>query len=369
MTNTMIIYALIILSVLFLLSFFFFYLKIKKLTDYRTLNLGRLWISQVISLLFFTNLLLIIAVVYQLEIHKSVFSYIGIVFLFLEMLVVSLASILIGFFFPLAIIVLIIKMWRRESKSFANFLLPILLLLFWTVDLLYIYVGKLPEPWVGLQIISYIYPLLAIYLAWQFCVFFISSWIYGRKMRRVESNTFVVLGSGLINGQQVGVLLGNRIRAAVNAARVNDKAIIIFSGGQGSDEKISEAEAMQKYAVEELNFPIKRTLIEPQSRSTYENLIFSSEVIDKNRLDKDFIFFTSDYHVFRTALFAKSLNLHANGGIGGKTAMYYRVSAFIREFIAVLNMQRKKHVLWIVGIGAAIILLATIAELLYYFNT
>ncbi len=135
----------------------------------------------------------------------------------------------------------------------------------------------------------------------------------------------------------MGKLLGNRILAAVKAVRDNE-TILVFSGGQGPDEKVSEARAMQRYAVEVLGFPIERTMLEDQSRTTYENLFFSSQLIREK-----FLFFTSDYHVFRAALFAAMLKLEAQGGKGGKTAMYYRVPAFIREFIAVLNYEKKKH--------------------------
>ncbi|MDU0399168.1 hypothetical protein KF146HA_02670 [Lactococcus lactis] len=51
----------------------------------------------------------------------------------------------------------------------------------------------------------------------------------------------------------MGKLLGNRILAAVKAVRDNE-TILVFSGGQGPDEKVSEARAMQRYAVEVLGF-------------------------------------------------------------------------------------------------------------------
>lgn len=69
--------------------------------------------------------------------------------------------------------------------------------------------------------------------------------------------------------------------AAVKAVRDNE-TILVFSGGQGPDEKVSEARAMQRYAVEVLGFPIERTMLEDQSRTTYENLFFSSQLIREN---------------------------------------------------------------------------------------
>lgn len=363
----MIIYLFVFFSLLFLASSIFFHYKIKTMEDLRTLKLGRMGIGHLASLLFLLNSLIAIAVIYQVGIHGTVFTQIGVMTLFVEALIFAGVSMLLGFVLPLAIVVLTLKMWRRESKSIANLILPILMLLFLLIDWVYIYVRDLSDQWTWLKILSFAYPILSIYLAWQFFVFFLSSWIYGRRMRKTQADTFVVLGAGLVEGERVGVLLGNRIKAAVSAAESNEKVIIIFSGGQGADEKISEAAAMQKYGVEELNFPADRTLIESQSRTTYENLVYSSELIKEKGLSNNFIFFTSDYHVFRAALFARSLNLQVNSGRGGKTAMYYRVPAFIREFIAVLNTQKKKHIFWVGLIVACLVILALIAGLIVLF--
>ena len=43
---------------------------------------------------------------------------------------------------------------------------------------------------------------------------------------------------------------------------------------------------------------------------------------------------TSDYLVFRTAMYARAVGFNADG-LGSKTAGYYFPTAFIREFIAI----------------------------------
>ena len=160
----------------------------------------------------------------------------------------------------------------------------------------------------------------------------------------------------MIDGSRVGNLLANRIKAAV--AEANDETILVLSGGKGSDERLTEAAAMQKYAVEELGFPVERTLLEDKSTTTYENLVNSSKMIN----DK-FLIFTSDFHVFRTVLFAAELGLDAQGGTGGKTALYYRVPAFLREFIAVMNNQRKKYIITVSIIVIFFVVLALLSLL------
>ncbi|MCL2112908.1 MAG: YdcF family protein [Streptococcaceae bacterium] len=354
-------FGLFIIGVILTLFFgsitFVFWWKIKRLKDLRTLRLGRLSFFYIIFLWITLNGVLGSFIVFS-EQRNSI----GIVLLLIEAVLFAIAPLVLGFVIPIAIVVLTIKMWRRESKSVSNLLLPIVVLFFIGIDFLYLSVGKLPESWLWLQILSYVYPILSIYLAWQFGIFFLSSWVYGRRVRKMTAPYYVVLGAGLIQGEHVGKLLGNRIRAAVDAVR-DEQTILVFSGGQGPDEKISEAQAMQKYAVETLGFPFERTLLENQSRTTYENLVFS----DKLLKDK-FLFFTSDYHVFRAALFAAQIGLEAQGGRGGKTAMYYRVPAFIREFIAVLNSEKKKHMIWVAVIVGSFIIFAIFAVFIQHYN-
>ncbi len=355
----------LILTAIFAGLTFLFWWKIRKLKDLRTLRLGRLSFFYLICLWITLNGILGSVIVWSPH-HNGI----GLLLLVGEITVLGLGPVLIGLIVPIAIVILTIKMWRRESKSVGNLLLPIIVLFFALIDWLYLSVGRLSLDWVWLHVLSYVFPVLSIYLAWQFGIFFLSSWVYGRRVRKLSAVYFVVLGSGLVAGERVGVLLGNRIRAAVRVAK--EDTILIFSGGQGPDEKISEAAAMQKFAVEELGFPIERTLTEEKSRTTYENLVFSDKLIDKQDLTEPsnhkFMFFTSDYHVFRAALFAARLKLTAQGGRGGKTAMYYRVPAFIREFIAVMNSERKKHIIWVGLIVGIFIIWAIVAELIYLKN-
>jgi uncharacterized SAM-binding protein YcdF (DUF218 family) len=48
---------------------------------------------------------------------------------------------------------------------------------------------------------------------------------------------------------------------------------------------------------------------------------------------------TSNYHVLRAVILARSLGLNAQG-IGSPTALYYLPAAFIREYIAVIFRYR-----------------------------
>lgn len=85
------------------------------------------------------------------------------------------------------------------------------------------------------------------------------------------------------------------------------KVKIIVSGGQGSGEQISEALAMYKYLVAH-GIDRDRIIQEDKSRSTYENIKNSFEII-KNKGDKlqNIAVLTSNFHVFRAVKLAQKV--------------------------------------------------------------
>ena len=346
--------AFVTLTLFFLALTAFFAIWRHRLTELRSLRLGRLTILLWLSFFLMLNCLIAALITVHGVDGRSTEVMIGLAALTIELIASVGVGLLIGTILPIAILVLTIQMWRREAKSVANLLLPILMLLFFLIDWTYVAVAGLPQNyWAWLHVLSLAYPILALYLAWQFFVFYISSRAYGRRMKKLSADVFVVLGAGLIDGQRVGPLLANRIKAAVSVS--TDKTEFIMSGGKGDDEHLAEAVAMKNYAVDALGISADRIRVEDASRTTYENLVNTAKML----ADKKFLFFTSDFHVFRAALFAASLGLDAQGGRGGKTALYYRVPAFIREFIAVMNSERKKHMM-IVGVIIALLALTAI---------
>jgi len=174
---------------------------------------------------------------------------------------------------------------------------------------------------------------------------------YSRLDRVGEADVVVVLGAGL-NGNQVTPLLASRLDrgieeldACVDAGR---DATIVVSGGQGVDEVVSEAEAMQAYLVSQ-NVDAHRILVEDQSTTTAENLQFTvallrTEGITWHRM----AVVTSNFHVLRAASITESMGLPA-AAVGSPTAPYYVPTAFLREFAATVVHFRRGTLVTIVG--------------------
>ena len=100
-------------------------------------------------------------------------------------------------------------------------------------------------------------------------------------------------------------------------------------GGQGSDEPIAEAEAMRRYLLEQ-GIPTERIEVEDRSRNTYQNMSYSRAIIERDRRDARVVYATTNYHVFRSGVWANLAGLPAEG-MGSRTKWWYWPNAFMRE--------------------------------------
>ena len=156
---------------------------------------------------------------------------------------------------------------------------------------------------------------------------------------RMNFNYIIIHGCGLAGGERMTKLLSNRVDRAIRIYRkCRVKPIIIPSGGQGEDEKLSEAQAMKSYLLGN-GIPPEHIVMEDRSTTTRENLIFSKQIIDSLPGKKKIALVSSNYHIYRCLCLARELGMKCTG-IGADVAWYYWPSALIREFIAVFLTKR-----------------------------
>lgn len=258
------------------------------------------------------------------------------ILLILGFVVTPFVIFLSGFFLIYNGIVLL----GREGKSKANFLslgMGISILAFFAM--LYFrllnYDGLFyNNVWLNLLYILFFFSYFLFVFA--FVSFMLYSFLYLFIPKRKHYDFIIIHGAGLLNGETVTPLLKKRIDKAVEAFHRLGKPEIklIASGGQGADEKISEAQAIANYLLAETDIPQDNILLEDQSRTTYENLLFSKKLGESLVAQPHFLFVTNDYHVFRTSVYARNIRMKGDG-LGCSTASYYIPSAFIREYIAV----------------------------------
>ena len=84
-----------------------------------------------------------------------------------------------------------------------------------------------------------------------------------------DAGYMIVLGAG-VNGTEPSLSLYNRLTAAEEWLNNHPNSIAVLSGGQGENEKISEAECMYRWLVERGVSPTK-LYKEEVSKNTREN--------------------------------------------------------------------------------------------------
>lgn len=199
------------------------------------------------------------------------------------------------------------------------------------------------------KMLSFIFIYLLFLMA-MYCISAILNLIHIGRNKKLDY--IIVLGAG-IKGKQVTPLLAGRIDKGIELLKYNPNAKLILSGGMGPGEDIPEGVAMAAYAKDK-GVSDERIIVEDKSKNTYENLLFSSKLIDKENPKLALV--TTSYHVFRALVFAKKLNIPCIG-YGSKTKWYFTLNALIREYIGYLSISYRFHML--------VVLFYTIALLMF----
>lgn len=198
------------------------------------------------------------------------------------------------------------------------------------------------SPWP--PIVLFTFGWIVLYVSIVFLAFMLYSAVVQIIPRRVDVDYVIILGCGLINGNQVSKLLSERIEKAIRIYEMSLSSVkLVCSGGQGPGESISEAEAMMKYLIDR-GIPQADILIENQSTSTMENLR-NSQMLIRSRGGRQYTcLVTSNYHVLRAMIYAKNLNFPLEGS-GAHVAAYYWPSAITREYAAMVRYFAKPYIL------------------------
>lgn len=145
----------------------------------------------------------------------------------------------------------------------------------------------------------------------------------------------IVLGAG-VNGTTPSLSLRQRINAAYGYLDSHPDAVCVASGGQGSNEDISEASCIARELIK-MGISPDRIWLEEQSTSTKENLMFSLALIEEKTGSRpaEICIASSEYHLFRAELMAKSLGLTPYGIPADSQWFFLRLNYHLREIVAV----------------------------------
>lgn len=155
----------------------------------------------------------------------------------------------------------------------------------------------------------------------------------GAKARACDC--VVVLGAKVDDAEPSGILQ-ERIDAACAYLTDHPETVAVLSGGQGSDEAISEAQCIYNCLTARGIAP-GRLWIEDRSTSTWENLHFSLQLIAEKTGTRpaSLGIITSEFHLYRANIFAGKCGVEMVG-IPAKTKnkLHY-VNYYLREIAGV----------------------------------
>lgn len=177
-----------------------------------------------------------------------------------------------------------------------------------------------------------------------------------------QSADYVIVLGAQVRGKALSRTLEYRLEKALEYARVHPNTVLVLSGGQGAGEEMTEAEAMYEY-LKAHGIPESQMLLEEQSASTYENLVYSKLLIQEREAKRrqtirDVMaasgylsppdeevsirvgIITSNFHVLRAKAIARKTGIPGITGITGIAAksdpvLFLHFS--VRECFAILK--------------------------------
>ena len=161
---------------------------------------------------------------------------------------------------------------------------------------------------------------------------------YSHQEPPQEADYLIVLGAR-VKGEVPSLSLQYRIDAAAAYLLENKQTIAIASGGQGPDEDISEALAIQRGLIK-LGIDESRILLEDRSTSTYENIMYSKELISD--VSGTGIVVSNGFHLYGAVLMADDQELHVTG-VPGDTPKISVIQSHIREYAALTKLFIEKQ--------------------------
>ncbi|WP_017416070.1 YdcF family protein [Clostridium tunisiense] len=201
---------------------------------------------------------------------------------------------LVGIISILYFIVLKLSLW---SMAFAEFwlvlgctLIVVFLLNYYSIDLLS-YLPPLLKKIINFSMVMGIFLFLAleVLIVYNGCV-----------KDDYKPDYILVLGAGL-NGDKLSASLRLRLESSIKLHKKYPNIKIVVSGGQGPGENITEALAMKKFLLSN-EVPDNLIIMEDKSTTTYENFLFTKEILDRDHKISNPIniaVVTNNFHMFR----------------------------------------------------------------------
>ncbi|MBO4819011.1 MAG: YdcF family protein [Firmicutes bacterium] len=216
------------------------------------------------------------------------------------------------------------------SRSWFNWIFCILGAAFLALGFLWKHIVKLP--WAAKGIL-----LLAVFLCIVNFAAAEARIIKAAKSLPGENAKWVVILGAKVNDSGVSLEFGRRIDAAADFAKKHEGAIIVTTGGRGSDEPMSEGEAACERLLS-LGIDKDRIVVEKKSDSTRENFEFAKDLMKERGYSEgdEIIIVSSEFHLYRAGKIAKAAGFEDISYIGVQGKAFLLPQYYFREYAALL---------------------------------
>lgn len=165
-----------------------------------------------------------------------------------------------------------------------------------------------------------LYLALAIWVGW-----------YVHVDRVQPADAVLVLGAKSYRNGEYNPCLKARVEHGVDLIKAGKASRMIVSGGPDLEDDATEAEVMAQIATES-GLDSSQILQEPQATSTYENLIYSKELMSQQKIDT-VILVTEGFHMRRASLVAEDLDIKYTPSPTNQSPCWTRWKYFSRYFL------------------------------------
>lgn len=148
-----------------------------------------------------------------------------------------------------------------------------------------------------------------------------------------DADYVIVLGAQ-VRGTVPSLNLAKRLDKAYEYLVSNHDTKVIVTGGKGTGEDITEAQAMYTYLIDK-GIEKDRIIMEDKSINTHENIKFSRKIMNND--DLRVVIVTSSFHVYRGVSIAKKQGLKNVEGAGSTIKWYTVPNLYLREAIAIIK--------------------------------
>jgi uncharacterized SAM-binding protein YcdF (DUF218 family) len=145
------------------------------------------------------------------------------------------------------------------------------------------------------------------------------------------SDLIMVLGARAYINQAYNPCLYSRMEHAVALYKAHYANKILVSGGTDKEDQINEAQTMRQIAIK-LGVPSQDILLESASTSTYENFLFSKNILDANQFHT-VILVTEPFHSLRAQLVAKKSGFSITSSPAKESSCWKKNKYFSKFFI------------------------------------